>query len=169
MAVHQKDYFGGLLIFVLVMGFWLLLSASLHWQHLMVGTLLSVAVTIVWSQIKIGESGRRTSFTLKQFFMILYYLLCLAWEILKANIMVALIVLNPKLPISPGLVIMRNELKHDLTRVLYANSITLTPGTITVDLSGNYHVVHAVTDPAGRGVLDWYLYDLAKKLEGEGS
>ena len=64
MAVHQKDYFGGLLIFVLVMGFWLLLSASLHWQHLMVGTLLSVAVTIVWSQIKIGKSGRRTSLTL---------------------------------------------------------------------------------------------------------
>ncbi len=135
----------------------------------MVGTLLSVVVTIVWSQIRISESGRRTSFSLKQLFMMIYYLLCLVWEILKANIMVALIVLNPRLPISPGMVILRNDLKHDLMRVLYANSITLTPGTITVDLDGDYHMVHAVTDPAGRGVLDWYLYDLAKKIEGEGS
>lgn len=169
MSGRQKDIFGGFLIFALLMGFWLLLSASLHWQHLMVGALLSAVLTVVWSNIKIGKSDHRTSFTLKQCFMMLYYLLCLAWEILKANIMVALIVLNPKLPISPGLVIMRNELKHDLMRVLYANSITLTPGTITVDLSGDYHVVHAVTESAGRGVLDWYLYDLAKKIEEEGS
>ncbi len=169
MAGHQKDYFGGLLIFIIVMGFWLLLSASLHWQHLMVGTLLSIVVTIVWSEIKITENGRRTSFTLKQFFMMICYLFCLVWEVLKANIMVAVIVLSPKLPISPGLVIMRNELKHDLMRVFYANSITLTPGTITVDLYNDYHVVHAVTDSAGRGVLDWYLYGLAKKIEEEGS
>lgn len=169
MAGHQKDILGGSLIFVMVMGFWLLLSASLHWQHLMVGTLLSVVLTVVWSKIKIGDGSRRTSFTLKQLFVMIYYLLCLAWEVLKANIMVAMIVLNPRLPISPGLVIMRNEIKHDLLRVLYANSITLTPGTITVDLRGDYHVVHAVTDPAGRGVLDWYLYNLAKKIEGEES
>ncbi len=169
MAGHQKDIFGGVLIFIMVMGFWLLLSASLHWQHLMVGALLSVVVTIVWSQIKIGEDSRRTTFTPKQLFLMIYYLLCLAWEVLKANIMVAMIVLNPKLPISPGLVIMHNDLKRDLMRVLYANSITLTPGTITVDLRGDYHVVHAVTDSAGRGVLDWYLYDLAKKIEGEES
>lgn len=169
MADRRKDIFGGILIFILVMGFWMLLSASLHWQHLLVGTLLSVVVTIVWSQIRISESDRRTSFSLNQLFMMIYYLLCLVWEILKANIMVALIVLNPRLPISPGMVILRNDLKHDLMRVLYANSITLTPGTITVDLDGDYHMVHAVTDPAGRGVLDWYLYDLAKKIEGEGS
>ncbi|NLA26409.1 MAG: Na+/H+ antiporter subunit E [Firmicutes bacterium] len=169
MADRQKDIFGGVLIFLMVMGFWLLLSSSLHWQHLLVGTLLSIVVTIVWSQVKVGDGRRRTTFTLKQLFMMIYYLLCLAWEVLKANIMVAFIVLNPKLPISPGMVIMRNDLKHDLMRVLYANSITLTPGTITVDLQGDYHVVHAITDPAGRGVLDWYLYDLAKNIEGEGN
>lgn len=169
MTHEGRDIFGGVLIFLLMMGFWLLLSASLHWQHLMVGILLSAVVTAVWSQIKIGDGVRRTSFTAKQLFLMIYYLLCLAWEVLKANIMVAFIVLNPRLPISPGLVIIRNELKHDLMRVLYANSITLTPGTITVDLQGDYHVVHAVTGAAGRGMLDWYLYDLAKKIEGEES
>jgi multicomponent Na+:H+ antiporter subunit E len=168
LAGHQKDLFGGILIFSLLMGFWLLLSATLHWQHLLVGTILSLGLTLVWSQIQIGD-GRRTSFTPKQLLLLIYYLLCLVWEVLKANIMVALIVLNPRLPISPGIVIMRNELNRDLVRVLYANSITLTPGTITIDLSDDCHIVHAITDPAGRGVLDWYLYDLAKKIEGEGS
>lgn len=167
MAGRQKDISGGLLIFGLMLGFWLLLAASLHWQHLLVGTLLGVVVTLVWAKVEIGD-GRRTSFTLKQVLFLLHYLACLAWEVLKANVMVALIVLNPKLPISPGLVIMRNGLSHDLTRVLYANSITLTPGTITVDLRGDYQVVHAITGSAGRGVLDWYLYDLARKLEGDG-
>jgi multicomponent Na+:H+ antiporter subunit E len=76
-------------------------------------------------------------------------------------------VLNPKLPISPGLVIMRNELKKDLSRVLYANSITLTPGTITVDLEGDLHIVHAFTRGAGIDVQDWYLFDIMKKIEGD--
>lgn len=168
MAGRQRDPFGAVLIFVLLMGFWLLLSATLHWQHLLVGAILSLGITAVWSRIEIG-GGRRTSFSLRQLVLLLLYLGCLLWEVLKANIMVALIVLNPRLPVSPGFVIARHELKHHLMRALYANSITLTPGTITVDLEGDRLVVHAITDPAGRGVLDWYLYDRAKGIEGEGS
>ncbi|HHW74438.1 MAG TPA: Na+/H+ antiporter subunit E [Firmicutes bacterium] len=164
----RKDIRGAILIFALLMGFWLLLSATLHWQHLLVGTVLSLGITFTWSRIKIG-GGRRTSFSLKQTGLMLYYLLCLIWEVLKANIMVALIVLNPRLPVSPGIVITRTALKRDLMRALYANSITLTPGTITVDLEDDRLVVHAITVPAGHGVLDWYLSDQAKKIEGEGS
>lgn len=168
MAHRQKDILGGVLIFLFLGGFWLLLSATLHWQHLLVGTVLALVLTAAWSKIQIGD-GRRTSFTFKQLGFMIYYLLCLIWEILKANIMVALIVLNPKLPISPGIVITRNELKHSLMRALYANSITLTPGTITIDLEGDRLLVHAITEESGRGLLDWYLYDQAKKIEGEGS
>ena len=167
MAHRQRDIIGGILIFLLLAGFWLLLSATLHWQHLLVGTVLALLLTAAWSKIQIG-GGRRTAFTFKQLGFIIFYLLCLIWEILKANIMVALIVLDPRLPISPGIVITRHELKHDLTRALYANSITLTPGTITVDLESDRLVVHAITAESGRGVLDWYLYKQAKKLEGEG-
>jgi len=68
-------------------------------------------------------------------------------EILVANLHVARIILTPSLPISPIMVHYRSTQKTDLGRALYANSITLTPGTITVSLSvfGDY-VVHAIDD-----------------------
>lgn len=168
MLAGKKDIFGAILIFVLVMGFWLLLSATLHWQHLLVGTILSLGLVVVWSKIPINRQ-RRTSFSIKQLGLMIYYFLCLIWEVLKANIMVAMIVLNPKLPVSPGIVISKVDLKQPLMRALYANSITLTPGTITVDLDDDRLVVHAITSSAGDGLLDWYLTDQAKNIEGEGS
>ncbi len=167
MRNQKYDFTGGLLIFVLLMGFWLLLSASYHWQHLLTGALFSLVLTVAWAEITIGEHPRATSFTIKQVFLFIYYMLCLTWEVFAANFKVAAIVLHPRLPISPGLVIMRNELKKDLSRVLYANSITLTPGTITVDLEGDLHIVHAFTRRAGIDVQHWYLFDVMKKIEGE--
>lgn len=167
MANQKYDFPGAMLIFILLMGFWLLLSASFDWQHLLTGGLFSLALTFVWAEITIGEHPRRTSFSAKQAVLLLYYLACLVMEVFKANFTVAAIVLHPRLPISPGLVIMRNELKRDLSRVLYANSITLTPGTITVDLEGDLHIVHAFTRKLGLDVQDWYLFDIMKKIEGE--
>lgn len=168
MANQKYDYSGAVIIFVMLMGFWLLLTNSFHWQQLITGAFFSLALTFAWAEITIGEHPRATSFTLKQVFLLIYYLICLAWEVLVANFKVAAIVLHPKLPISPGLVIMRNELKKDLSRVLYANSITLTPGTITVDLEGDLHIVHAFTRSAGIDVQDWYLFNIMKKIEGDG-
>ncbi|MEW5784344.1 MAG: Na+/H+ antiporter subunit E [Bacillota bacterium] len=167
MRNQKYDFSGAILIFILLMGFWLLISSKLHWQHLITGTLFSLVLTFVWAEVTIGEHSRATSFNAKQVFLFIYYMICLAWEVVSANLKVAAIVLNPKLPISPGLVIMRNELKRDLSRVLYANSVTLTPGTITVDLEGDLHIVHAFTRSAGVGVQDWYLFNIIKKIEGE--
>jgi multicomponent Na+:H+ antiporter subunit E len=167
MAVKKFDFNGALLIFILLMAFWLLLSASYHWQHLLIGTVLSLLLTFVWAEITLWEHPRPTYFTLGKLFYFLYYLVCLTVEVLKANISVTMIVLSPKLPISPGLVIMRNELKRDLSRVFYANSITLTPGTITVDLEGDLHIVHAFTRRSGVDAQDWYLYTMMKKLEAD--
>jgi len=167
MANQKYDYPGAVIIFALLMGFWMLLTTSFHWQHLVTGAFFSLILTFAWAEITIGEHPRATSFTVKQAFLLVYYFICLAWEVLSANVKVAIIVLHPKMPISPGLVIMRNELKKDLSRVLYANSITLTPGTITVDLEGDLHIVHAFTRGAGIDVQDWYLFNIMKKIEGD--
>lgn len=164
---QRYDFSGAVLIFLVLMGFWLLLAGNTHWQHLLMGALFSLILTVVWAEITIGEHPRSTAITIKQAFLFVYYMICLALEVFKANFKVAYIVLHPRLPISPGLVIMRNELKKDLSRVFYANSVTLTPGTITVDLEGDLHIVHAFTRKAGIDVQDWYLFDVVKKMEGE--
>ena len=76
------------------------------------------------------------------------FLLYLPWllqEILVANLRVAKIILSPSLPISPIMVVFGSTQKTDLGRVLYANSITLTPGTITTGVEGDQLEIHALT------------------------
>jgi multicomponent Na+:H+ antiporter subunit E len=85
------------------------------------------------------------------------YAVAFAFVFLKAlvlsNLDVAFRVLHPRLPIDPGIVKATTRLKSPLGRLLLANSITLTPGTITVDMRGEDVYVHwikvAATDPDG--------------------
>ncbi len=98
--------------------------------------------------------------------MLIKYFIFLGIDIVIANINVAIIVLSPKMPISPGIVIMRCDLERSLSRVLYVNSITLTPGTITVELEGNLLIVHALTEDVAHDVEDWALYRRLMEVEG---
>jgi multicomponent Na+:H+ antiporter subunit E len=70
------------------------------------------------------------------------YVFYFLWQLIKANLDVAFRVLHPKLPIEPGIVRVKTHLKTRLGRLLLANSITLTPGTITVETIGDDFYVH---------------------------
>lgn len=90
--------------------------------------------------------------------MILSYWPWLLWQIVKANFMVARCILTPSLPIKPTLIKVRASQKSRLGKVVYANSITLTPGTVSIDVKGNEIEVHALTRAAAedlkRGHMD---------------
>lgn len=163
----KRDLGGSLLIAVLMLAFWLLVSNSLHWQHILTGIVISFLTTLLWNEITTEEKGK-TKITWRQVVLFIRYFFFLIWEIIKSNFVVACIVLNPRLPISPGVIIMKINLKKDLTRVLFANSITLTPGTVTVELEGDRLIVHGMTKDHIAGVRDWYLLDMAKELEESG-
>lgn len=163
----KRDLGGSLLIAVLMLAFWLIVSNSLHWQHILTGILISFITTVLWNEVTSEEKGK-TKITFRQVIIFIRYIICLTWEIFKANIIVACIVLNPRLPISPEVIIMEIDLKKDLPRVLFANSITLTPGTVTVDLEGDRLIVHGMTKSHVEGVQDWYLLNMAKDLEESG-
>ncbi|WP_293962752.1 Na+/H+ antiporter subunit E [Sneathiella sp.] len=78
-----------------------------------------------------------------------------AWlfvEIFKANIDVAKCVLFPQKYLRPSIFTVTASQKSDLGRVIYANSITLTPGTVTVDLDGNQVMVHSMTEVSAEGI-----------------
>ena len=66
----------------------------------------------------------------------------LAWELVKSNFDVAFRVLNPKLPINPGIVKVKTKLQSRMGRIFLANSITLTPGTFTVETKGEDYYIH---------------------------
>ncbi len=82
------------------------------------------------------------------------YLPWLIWEIAKANVDVAFRILHPRLPISPRVFRVRAGQRRDVGRVIYANSITLTPGTVSIDTQGDTITVHALTADAAEGVLN---------------
>jgi len=80
-----------------------------------------------------------------------------AWlqkEIVKANLDVAKLIVNPELPISPRMIRVKATQKTDVGIVTHANSITLTPGTVSVDIEGDEILVHAISREAAEGTLE---------------
>lgn len=87
-------------------------------------------------------------------------------EITVSNIDVVRAILSPRLPIQPHFLRVRTRQPTDLGKVILANSITLTPGTVTVDVQGDELLVHALTEASGRAVEEGQL-DRAVPLDCE--
>jgi multicomponent Na+:H+ antiporter subunit E len=87
----------------------------------------------------------------QRYFWFILYLIIFIWECIKANFDVAYRVLHPAMPIKPGIVKVKLSLKTNIAKTILANSITMTPGTITVDLIDDTLYVHCIyissTDP----------------------
>lgn len=129
-----------LAIFFVLMIIWILINNSLDLEVLGVGFILSLSLAFIF--------GRRTNvldefkFTPKAFFYTGVYLFVFFWDLVKSNIHVALIVLKPSLPINPGIVKTKTILKSKMARMILTNSITLTPGTLTVDIEDDILYIH---------------------------
>ena len=72
----------------------------------------------------------------------LWYIPIFLWECFKANIDVAYRVLHPRMPIKPGIVKVKTSLKTDMAKTALANSITMTPGTLSVDIKDEFLYIH---------------------------
>ena len=130
-------------LWVILFALWLLLSGQ--WDSvLLVGFGVgSCALTVyIANRMDVADHEGVSIYWVGRF---LLYLPWLLKEILVANINVAKVILSPKLPISPIMVVFGSTQKTDLGRVLYANSITLTPGTITTGVEGDQLEIHALT------------------------
>ena len=89
----------------------------------------------------------------------------LAKEIFKANIDVSKVILSPKMNLSPRLVRVPLSQSNELATVIYANSITLTPGTVSVDIEGDEIVVHALTQELMDGLTQGDMDQRVNYLE----
>ena len=93
------------------------------------------------------------------------YILTLIWEILKANITVFRMIYSAEYELEPAVVHFRTNLHSTLARVLLANSITLTPVTITVSLTDNEYTVHCLDKELAEGISSSVFVKLLTKLE----
>jgi multicomponent Na+:H+ antiporter subunit E len=132
-------------LFMVLLAVWL--GWSGHYTPLLIGLgLLSILVVLA-----IGHRMRvvdHESAPVEMAARILAYITWLLWQIFKANIHVGLRVLNPRLPISPRIVRVTPSQIGDMGRVIYANSITLTPGTVSLNVEPDCIMVHALTQEA---------------------
>ena len=123
-------------------GFWLLLSG--HYKPLTISFGVASSLLVVLFAWRMDRADGYT-FPFKVTWRVPLYLIWLIKEVFRANVNVARIILHPKLPISPIIVPFRATMKSDLGRFIYANSITLTPGTITTGTQGDTLRIHALT------------------------
>ena len=98
----------------------------------------------------------------------LFYVPWLAKEIVLSNLSVAKVILTPSLPIHPRILQVRASQKSDVAQVIYANSITLTPGTVTLDVRDGQFLVHALTTDSAEGLLSGEMDRRVSALEGSG-
>lgn len=121
---------------------WLLLTSAVDGQHLAVGAGVSVLVGLLFGKHFIRNPAK--ALQPLRWFWFLVYIPVFTWEMTKANFDVAYRVLHPGMPIRPGIVKIRTKIRSDMGRVFLANSITLTPGTFTVDLKDDVMYIHCI-------------------------
>ncbi|OGS18318.1 MAG: hypothetical protein A3J83_08410 [Elusimicrobia bacterium RIFOXYA2_FULL_40_6] len=121
-----------ILSFLLAFVWWLALTWSFDWQFVLVGLLVSLF--IAWA---VGDLFIRNPWKLKQptrYLWAVYYIIIFLWEMIKGNLDGAYRILHPNLPINPGIVKIKTNLKSDAALTYLSNTITLTPGTFTIDV-----------------------------------
>ena len=142
---------------------WLLLSGHLSPLLLSLG-LLSAAVAVA-ATVRMEIVDRET-YPLRLHWSVFRYWLWLALEIVKANLQVARRILDPALPISPCVVRVPADQRSALAVATYANSITLTPGTVSMGLEDGVIEVHALTEGAARELEEGEMNRRVCAMEG---
>ena len=132
--------------------------------ELVLGAICSALVAVISFSILAHTLDRRI--TPKVMLRFPFYAVAMIWEISKANIDVALIIINPKLPIDPRIIEYKTYLPDDLPRTVFADSITLTPGTVTVELDEDRLYVHCLAPHHEEGLREGRLERLVAWLFG---
>lgn len=149
---NKKDIVGIFLTFIVLFGFWVFLSGLLDPMHLSMGIICSILVAFYSHDLLIrgSDSIIDRARTIIRFIIFGFWLL---YQIFIANIDVARRVLDPKMPISPGIIKFSSRLKSDVALTTLANSITLTPGTLTMDIVGGDYYVHCLATELGEDLM----------------
>lgn len=134
-------------VFLASFALWLLLTGSLATEEIVAGLLVSLVATLLAADHAALLGGLRLSPSAPWHLLRYLGVFCLA--LLRSNLDMARRVLSPSLPLRPAVVTVQTGLRSPLARLILANSITLTPGTLTVDVEDDRLLVHWIDCPPG--------------------
>lgn len=152
-------------MYVLLLLLWMIFNGRITLEVFLFGAV--ICAWVYWFICKyMGYSIQREKTLVKKVPLYLKYAVVLVWEIFKANIDVIKIVLSPKMEVEPALVRFHTDLKSEASWTTLANSITLTPGTYTVELENGDYLVQALDKSKfGEGLDESVFVKQLRKLE----
>jgi len=125
---------------ILLLIAWVLMTGSIGLANITAGIVVSAVIVILLGGLMFPDPEKIMN--PRRLFWFLYFILVFLWHMIKANIDVAYRVLHRDIPINPGIVMVKTNLKSDLGLTFLANAITLTPGTLTLDCIGDSLYIH---------------------------
>lgn len=150
-----------LVLFFLI---WIIFNGAVTTEIIVFGIVISAAMYLFICKF-MNYSVKRDIGFIKRSFRILQYVCVLVWEIIKANFAVIRLITSSKYSPEPVLVRFKTHLKSRPARVILANSITLTPGTITVTLQEDEYLVHCLDKELAKGMNHSIFVELLEKIE----
>ena len=159
--------------FAALCGFWLVLSGRFQTKYVAMGVVCALLVTLFTADFArragtpaLRTTGQRFSAPIAAWRLLVYF----AWllrSIVEANLQVAYLVLQPRMNVRPGLLCFKTKLRSRTGHIILANSITLTPGTITVDFEDGVYTIHALAPEAAQSLLDAKMQNKIEQIFGE--
>mgnify|MGYP003296391807 CR=1 FL=1 len=151
-------------MYLLLVAFWIILNGRITAEIVILGLIFAAMIYgFAWKFM--GLSWRKEKSFWKHLWWGIQYAAILLKEIIIANVIVLKIVLSPKKKVHPVIVSFDAPLKSHLLQVILADSITLTPGTITVRLYEEKFEVHCLDESMAEGLNDSVFVKMLKKLE----
>lgn len=151
-------------MFFVLFALWLIFSGKITLEIVIFGLVISAAVYLFcWKYLE--YSPKRDLCALKLLPQGICYFFVLVIEIIKANLVMIRLIVSPKYETEPVLITFKTNLRTNLARTVLANSITMTPGTITVELEDNMLKVHCLDKEMAEGINTSVFVRLLKKME----
>ncbi|NUB93977.1 monovalent cation/H+ antiporter subunit E [Haloterrigena sp. SYSU A121-1] len=152
--VLSRDGFDRLFAtFWISFGFYLVLGDPFYWFDLLTGAAVAGIVSVSLAHVTFSVPLDRVQSPLRAVRFV-FYIPYLLWEIVKANIAVSAVILRPSMPIEPTLTRVNARVRSGLPLLALANSITLTPGTLTVRANDQQLLVHTLIPSAREDLFD---------------
>lgn len=156
--------FYAVFLFLFLFVLWLVLNGQITLEICLFGLVIAAAVLLFSVRI-LGYDPRKEGHFVRRIGWYLYYTLILVYEVVKASFHVMRIILQPHPHYEPAIVRIRVPFAQEVSRVFLANSITLTPGTVTIDQEGDDFVVLCLDKSGGDAIADWSLVKILRKAE----
>lgn len=153
-------------MFLLFFSVWLILNGKVTAEICVFGVVISAALFCFMCRF-MEYSLRKEVLLFRLIPLLVRYFWVLVKEIVRANVCVLKIILSPELQPEPAFVYFETGLRTGLAKVLLANSITLTPGTITVSVEGNRFCVHCLDRELAEGMEESVFVELLEEMEAE--